>query len=230
MAQSLLRPVALAHRAGLPLRLTELNSIGCGGRPGVSDTFATALWAPDALFELLKVGVDGVDLHVRATTINAPFIVSSGGLSARPLLYGLILFARALGPDGRLVATRLTEPSGSHLKAWAVRVRGGVLHVVLIDKGNRPARVALRLPAVGPASVERLVARSVGARSGVTLGGQWLGRDGTWKGRAHSESVAPGRRGYVVSVPATSAALVTVRLRPGALAGDRRAARRSRRA
>jgi hypothetical protein len=31
----------------------------------VSDTFATALWAPDALFELLRAGIDGVNVHVR---------------------------------------------------------------------------------------------------------------------------------------------------------------------
>ena len=55
-----------AHDAGLPLRLTELNSVNCGGLGGVSDAFATALWAPDALFSLMRRGVDGVNLHVRA--------------------------------------------------------------------------------------------------------------------------------------------------------------------
>jgi hypothetical protein len=38
----------LAHRAGFPFRLTEQNSVTCGGLAGVSNTFATALWAPAA--------------------------------------------------------------------------------------------------------------------------------------------------------------------------------------
>ena len=33
--------VATAHAAGLRFRLTEFNSVTCGGKPGVSDTFAT---------------------------------------------------------------------------------------------------------------------------------------------------------------------------------------------
>ena len=66
--------------------MTELNSVNCGGRPGVSNTFATALWAPDALFALLRAGVDGINLHVRANTINAPFALTSAGLSRRPIV------------------------------------------------------------------------------------------------------------------------------------------------
>ena len=82
MARALTPAVRLAHRAGLPFRLTELNSVTCGGVEGVSDTFATALWAPDALFELLRAGVDGVNVHVRPYTINAAFACHARGLRA----------------------------------------------------------------------------------------------------------------------------------------------------
>ena len=110
MAAAMATLVDAAHDAGLPLRLTELNSVNCGGRPGVSDAFATALWAPDALFALLRAGIDGVNLHVRADAINAPFALTANGLDARPLLYGLILFARALGPDAQLVNVSARHP------------------------------------------------------------------------------------------------------------------------
>ncbi|HZU40537.1 MAG TPA: hypothetical protein VE992_05775, partial [Solirubrobacteraceae bacterium] len=98
LARGLRPDILIAHRAGLSFRLSELNSVTCGGKAGVSDSFATALWAPDALFELLRAGVDAVDVHVRAYTINAAFALTPGGLIARPLLYGLIAFARTLGP------------------------------------------------------------------------------------------------------------------------------------
>ena len=106
------RPLATAgrggrRRAGLPLRLTEINSVTCGGLAGVSNTFATALWAPDALFELMRAGVSGVNVHVRTDAINAAFKLTSDGLAARPLLYGLIAFRRILGTGpGMLVPVR----------------------------------------------------------------------------------------------------------------------------
>jgi hypothetical protein len=204
--------VAVAHQAGLRFRLTEFNSVTCGGKRGVSNTFATALWAPDALFTAMRAGADGANLHVRANAINAPFTVTRGGLIARPLLYGLMLFTRTLGPQARLVRLHLTAARSLELSAWAVRVRGGILHMLLIDKSNRTLRIDLRLPASGPASVERLLAPSPYARSGVTLDGQQLNWAGYWSGRPRTELVTAGPRGYVVTLPRRSAALVSVRL------------------
>ncbi|HWE11007.1 MAG TPA: glycosyl hydrolase family 79 C-terminal domain-containing protein [Solirubrobacteraceae bacterium] len=213
-----LRPVIdAAHDAGLPVRMTELNSVNCGGRAGVSDTFATALWAPDALFGLLHAGIDSVNLHVRADTINAPFALNTGGLNARPLLYGLIFFARALGPQARLVMPVTRARPSLNLQAYGVRTGTNTLHVVLLDKGRRSVRVALHLPATADASVQRLTAPSAGSRSGVTLGGRWLSRDGQWRGAAIRQVVT--RRGgvYSVELRQATAAMLTVRVAPGAL-------------
>lgn len=215
---SLVAPaVSVAHAAGLTFRLTELNSVTCGGKPGVSDTFATALWAPDALFTLLRAGVDGANLHVRADAINAAFTLTRRGLRPRPLLYGLLLFERTMGPQARLVRLRLTAPGSLDVSAWAVRVRGGALHVLMLDKGNRAVRVNLHLPARGPATLQRLLAPSPYSRSGVTLDGQVLGADARWDGRRDSVRIAPRRRGYELVMPPHSAALLGVRLRRGAL-------------
>ncbi len=137
------------------------------------------------------------------------------GLVAHPLFYGLMMFDRALGPDARLARTRLYLPTraaaGAHLKAWAVRVSGGRLNVLLIDKGNRSIRVDLRVPASGPATIERLLAPSVSARSGVILAGQHVGRDARWHGQIQASMVWPRSSGYVVTVPRMSAALIGMR-------------------
>jgi hypothetical protein len=212
-----LRPaIALAHAHGLPFRLSELNSVTCGGRPGVSDSFATALWAPDALFELLRAGVDGVNVHVREHAVNAAFVLTPHGLVAHPLLYGLIAFARMLGPGARLVPAAVHAPAQAHLKAWAVRLQGGVLHLLVVDKGKTGVRLALRLSAYGLAIVQRLSARSASARGGVTLGGQYLDSQARWVGHQTWEILRPGRRGYELAVPRQTAALVTLTLRPAA--------------
>ena len=109
-----------AHRAGLPFRLTEVNSVTCGGVPGVSDTFATALWAPDTLFELLRAGVDGVNVHVRTDAINAAFAFKRSGLVARPLLYGL----RDVPPRAGDRSASGARPGASHAAAAREGVGG----------------------------------------------------------------------------------------------------------
>lgn len=216
-ARSIAGAVRVSTRAGLPVRLTELNSVTCGGRQGVSNTFATALWAPDALFELLHAGATSAAVHVRATAINAAFSLTRHGLVAHPLLYGLELFSRTLGTDPQLLALHLVAPNSHDLKAWAVRVHRNVAHVLLINKGPRATRFDLHIPGAGLMKAQRLLARSARASSGVTLGGQHLDAHGRWAGTPSFELVHPGRHGYRVTVRGISATLLTVRLKPGAV-------------
>jgi hypothetical protein len=98
------------------------------------------------------------------------------------------------------------------LKAWAVAVGGDRLHVLVLDKGNRPASLALSLPASGPATVQRLIAPAVSATRGVTLGGQWLTRAARWAGSPVSDTVYARHGSYHVHVGRYSAALIDVRL------------------
>ncbi len=213
MAKTIAPAVALAHEAGFSLRLTEINSVTCGGVKGVSNTFATALWAPDALFELMRAGVEGVNLHARVQSINDPFYFTRQGLQTHPLLYGMILFTRMLGAHARLVPVRLRSSRSLHLKVWAVREGTNTLNtlnVLLINKGRRSALLNLHLPTSGQASVQRLMAPSASSTSGVTLAGQRLNDQGLWQGKERLETIRPTSRGYVVRVRGQSAALLTV--------------------
>jgi Glycosyl hydrolase family 79 C-terminal beta domain len=211
--------VALARRAGLPERLTEINSVTCGGVPGVSNTFATALWAPDALFSVVRSGVRAVNLEARVYSINAPFGWRHDSMHAHPLLYGLIMFKRMLGPDSRLVALHLHAATSRsrRLTAWAVRSGRDALKVLLTNDGAEPARVAVRLPATGSGSVQRLLARSASATSGVTLDGQQLDGEVHWQGRPTAEKITPSAGTYPVTVPPLSAAMLTVHVSGGTL-------------
>ncbi|GAC1581651.1 MAG: glycosyl hydrolase family 79 C-terminal domain-containing protein [Candidatus Dormibacteria bacterium] len=206
-----------AQRARLPLRLTELNSVTCGGRPGVSNSFATALWLPDALFALLRDGIRAVDLHVRANTINAPFALGPRGLVARPLFYGMLLFTRALGAGAGLVSTHVQVRPRLGLAAWTVRA-GRRLRLVLVNTGPRAIRVRAVLPPGGQAVVQRLLASSPRAVGGVTLDGQRLDRFGHWTGRPQPVRVSARHHAYSVLLPRHSAALATVLLSPSAAA------------
>jgi hypothetical protein len=209
LAASVQPAVALAHRARRRFRLDEVNSVTCGGTPGVSDTFAAALWAPDALLSLLGTHLDAVNVHVRPTKVNGPVGLGASGFVARPLLYGLILFARTMSPGGALVHLKLSSPLPAHLRAWGVRVTGDTMHVLLINKGSGARTVRLRLGSGRSVTVQRLLAPSVRATSGVTLAGQTVQPDGSLGGLEVTQQLQGQPTGYKVTVPAASAVLVT---------------------
>jgi hypothetical protein len=54
---------AAASRIGASVRMTEGNTCYRGGKPGVSDVFAAALWAADYSLLLASNGYSGVNLH-----------------------------------------------------------------------------------------------------------------------------------------------------------------------
>ena len=54
---------AAAGKMGVPLRMTEGNTCFRGGKPGVSDVFAAAMWAADYALYLAANGYSGVNLH-----------------------------------------------------------------------------------------------------------------------------------------------------------------------
>lgn len=54
---------AAASKIGVPLRMTEGNTCYRGGKPGVSDVFAAAMWAADYALNLAANGYTGVNLH-----------------------------------------------------------------------------------------------------------------------------------------------------------------------
>lgn len=213
MASALAPALHIARRVGLPVLVTEFNSVTCGGRRGVSNAFATALWSPDALLTLARAGVRAAFLHVRAFSYNTPFELTGHGARVRPLLYGLILFRRTLGPDARLANLRRSPNTPAALATWAVQNRRS-LRVLLINKRARAALVRLKVPAHGIAHLQRLTAPSAAATSRVTLAGQWLDRRLRWRGRRVTTSVAAHHDIYRVRVPGFSAALLDLATAP----------------
>jgi Glycosyl hydrolase family 79 C-terminal beta domain len=213
LARLLAPYVAETHGHGIPFRLDEMNSVACRGRRGVSDTFASALWALDTLFNMASVGVDGVNLHTLPHAAYELFTVSHRGRSwrafVRPEYYGLLMFAKAFPPGARLLNT--SAPAGP-VKIWATQAPEGRLRVTLINKDTaNAAHLQLQLPGPQtPARAQALTAPSVSSRSGVTYGGQTFGSS-TSTGTLpppHSTTVGPLLGRYSVDLPAGSALLL----------------------
>jgi hypothetical protein len=218
LANSAANAVRTAHAHHVALRIDEMNTVSCGDVPAVAQSFASALWSLDALFEMARVGVDGVNIHSfpGATYQLFTFRRVHGWWRAtvEPDYYGLDMFAQAVPAGSRLL--EVSPAASPRLKVWATRAPDGTLRVVLINEGNGARTVAVRLPAVAasgamPGTLERLEAPGITALGRVTLGGQTFGATtGLLVGNRESEPVAATTNGYVVRVPAASAAMLTV--------------------
>jgi hypothetical protein len=214
-ADSLQSAVQVAHSHGLPLRADELNSVSCGGARGVSDTFASSLWILDTLFNMARVGVDGVNIHTFRKAIYGPFAFehAHGRWTAqvKPMYYGMMMFARAAPPGARLVSS--TAPATGPVRVWATRAPGGRVRVVLINESrHRWVTTAVRAPG-SAATAQRLRAPRIGAKGGVTIAGQTFGSTTTTAaltGPVHEAALSSIQGRFVVRLPPASATLLTV--------------------
>jgi hypothetical protein len=180
---------------------------------GVSDTFASALWALDTLFNLASVGVDGVNFHTLPGAGYELFTPTqaSGAWYAfvHPEYYGMLMFVQAAPPGSRLLP--VAAPPGP-VKVWATLAPSGRIHVVLINKDPTNARsVTLQMPDAGRAALEYLQAPGLSATAGVTLGGRSFGsqtRTGALES-LQSEPVNSLFGAYSFALPPASAAMLT---------------------
>jgi Glycosyl hydrolase family 79 C-terminal beta domain len=216
LADSVAGSVKAAHAHHATLRIDEMNSLSCGEAPAVTNSFASALWSLDVLFEMARVGVDGVNVHTYPGASSQLFtftrVHGRWRAAVEPDYYGLAMFAQAAPPGSRLLRVSPAGPPG--LETWATRAPDGTLRVTLINEGTRTRVIAVRAPAgVGAATgrLERLQAPSITATGRVTLAGQRFGAaSGLPVGRRRTAVVAPRNGRYTIRVPAASAALLTV--------------------
>ena len=229
---NLARYAATAHAHGVPIRIDEMNSVTCGGEKGVSDVFASALWALNALFEAAGDNIDGVNIHTFPGTANQLFSFTWDGswnAAVRPEYYGLLMFTQAMPPGASLL--RVYEPAKDPLRAWGALDRAGTLRVVLInDSLTAPRTVVVEPPSQaqlagllpagtaapspdGPAQLEQLTAPSPYATSGIELAGQSFGAStpsAVMTGTPTTSTITPASSTYTVTVPAASAAMLTL--------------------
>jgi hypothetical protein len=218
VAASLAPEVAAARRAGHPLRIDETNSISCGGERGVSNTFASALWALDALFATANAGVSGVNVHTVPNAVNQLFSFQDGAAgwtgSVEPDYYGLLMFAQAAPAGAHLLS--LSGTTTGVVRAWASQSPDGTDRVVVINTSARGAAVPFGVTVPGAtatATLEALSAPNLTATAGITLGGQSFGAStatGLLTGALATPSVSPTNGGYSFDVPPASAVLLTV--------------------
>jgi hypothetical protein len=190
-------------------RMTEGNSCYNGGKKGVSDTFAAALWSGDFVLRAASVGCIGVNLHGGGNGLYTPIAGSlADGFTVRPEYYGLVMGAGCSGAD-LVECTVASDPDA--LSCYAVQKDHKVslfcfnrsqndvrLEVAtsLIRKGNRLAALWLTAPALA-------------ATGNITYGGSSVSEDGVWHG--HATQLPRGEEGtFPLSMPAYTAVRVEI--------------------
>lgn len=214
MSQDYAAIVSHADSVGKTVRVSELNSIAGGGKPGVSDSQAGALWMLRTLLELAQVGVAAVNVHGLHDASYTPINVTAAGevFSITANYYGMKMFALATQHDAQFMpVTSVGFPST--LSVYTLYGADRVYRTVLINvDGSIAADVDLVLPTTAQAIISQLTAPSLGATSGITLAGQtWDGStDGNPVGSINTTTTMPTGNTYPITVPPNTACLVEV--------------------
>jgi len=204
---------SIADGADLPYRLCETASYSGGGKSGVSNSFAAALWVLDYLFVLTSYGCSGVNME---TGVNHLGWIShytpigddlAGHYEAAPEYYGLLAFAQAA--RGEQIAVSC-DAGDVNLTAYATRQNARAMTLAVINKDSRQdAAIEVIGAAPRQARVMRLSGPSLSALGGVTLGDASVSNDGTWKvAQAEQAQIANGK--VLLDIPAGSAALIAL--------------------
>jgi hypothetical protein len=210
---------AAAHQNGLIFRMGEMNSIGGGGASGISNSFSSALWSIDTMFNFLNDGMDGVNWHSGQYTAYELFQFKPkcyNGQSTftltqvNPVYYGLLTFAQMAGHNASLLP--VSTMSDANVSIWATVDGSGTTHMIVINKDEAATgSVQINLPGYTTGTVRLLTAPSYTSTAGVTLGGQTFdgSTDGTIQGQVTSSTIT-GQNGVFTlpSMAITSAALI----------------------
>ncbi|QEE28241.1 hypothetical protein FTW19_09660 [Terriglobus albidus] len=176
--------MAAVKPAGLPFRMAEGNSCWDGGKLGVSDTLASALWCGDFMLQWAQAGCSGVNLHGGGDGNYTPI---AGGLSKpltrRPEFYGMLLAQRFV--DATLVPCTLTCDS-DRVTAYAAKDAQGESMLAVFNKTADSLRVRTENPwnkgvlLTGP---------EFESKEGITLHPMHTGKTSTLDLPAHSAGV-----------------------------------------
>jgi len=180
LAQMIERVRAIAP--SVPIRMTEMNSCYGGGKPGVSDTFASALWGAEMMYRLAAAGAAGVNFHGGGFGTYSPIVgTRATGFTARPLYHGMLMFAQT-GP-GRLVPIQIDDVRKAPLvSVYGVKSDGGAVKAVLFNKSESGDAIVTLAPGVDAeiAHLAHLTAPRLASTDDVTFAGASVGAGGAW--------------------------------------------------
>ena len=211
-----------AQTAHIRYRIEETNSFYNGGAKDASNSFASSLWALDYLYFWLTHGSAGVNFHtgdtVAAADHQAPcwyatfWTKPDGSLDVHPIAYAMKAFD--LAAHGSVLPVEAAGVPAT-LRLYATRSGDAhqTIYVTLINKQMDAAQPAEIVEAALPKGYKKvstiaLTGPSLGALSGVELGGGGISGQGEWSGTWKPSPTA--HKNLHIEVPPGSALLVRI--------------------
>jgi hypothetical protein len=211
----------LAKGLGVPGLMDEANSVSCEGKDGVSDRYASALWAVDNELNVAQTGVRGMYFHSAIARCGAPKPLykaytpfcaatdadaAAGRLRAQPEYYGLLMLQQV----GTGYFQKLDNSDVTRLRAYALR-NGTRLRLVLVNvTSGTSATTTVKLGGTYTQGTQlQLTGPALDAASGLKLGGHTVGAGGTFAGTETTPVTVNGST-LTITVPAHTATLVTL--------------------
>jgi hypothetical protein len=187
----------ICREQGIAFRINEINSFSSGGKPGVSDTFGSALWCLDYMFTLATYGCEGINLE---TDINQLGFIShyspivhdqAGQCSVRPEYYAMLAFA--LAGHGELLRPIL-DKADINVSAYATKTDDDMFWITIVNKDfSRDAVMEVTMPGqYSGVAAFRLSAPSMESTERTTLAGTEVSSDGSWSPKPPEAVVVNG--------------------------------------
>jgi len=204
---------AISRNSGVSFRINEINSFYGGGKAGVSDTFASALWVLDYMFQIATFGGDGVNMETDINQLGwishySPIVHDADGTCrVRPEYYGILAFA--LAGNGDLLKATLDRKGEINISAYATRDERGALWITMVNKdlsGDAAVEIALP-PNYRKLEAFRLEAPAVTSTNQVRLAGTEVSSDGKWT-PGPPQKITAKASSAEISVPHASALLL----------------------
>ena len=188
-----------------PFRVTECNNVYGGGKVGVSDVFASTLWALDAMWTLADNGCQGINFHTGVGLHYSPVIRENGVFVAKPEYYAMLAFKYG-SANGRSIPAKIDNSQYCSAHACLVNSK---YSITLVNKSVDKSFDFNIIPGknISSINVTRLTAPAINAATGVLFGGTAVKADGTF-GAVTSENSTINKSSFIVTVPAGSAAVV----------------------
>ena len=202
-----------AQSIDVPFRIDGLSSYDDGGAPGVSNSYAAALWVADTIFQTALAGASGVNLQCGGQQPGTAIADNNGiVLGPQPAFYGAMLAAMA--GTGTLLGTQLSA-GALNVTGYALQTASGMSLLLVNKDATQSLDLSIVLPqAMSSATLLQMTQLSVGATSpslaalsGISIQGSTVATDGAFQ---PSAAYALTLNGLQLScyVPALSAVLV----------------------
>jgi hypothetical protein len=199
-----------ASKYHVGFRVSECNSVFGGGKNGVSNVFASALWALDFMWEVSDYKGQGINFHGGGHSFfYSPITTENGSFIAKPEYYAMLAFKH--GAVGQTILPVTFNHPEYNLKAHACVNADGAYSITLINKELKSSfAFTIQLSkTVSSVQVARLTAPGINSVS-TSFAGSTVNDDGSFSPNL-TEQYTPNQNSFVINVPAGSAAVITIK-------------------